>query len=412
MAIQNAGVFCAEGGGSAVGLDLPKSFRVRPHLQLLDENRVAVVWMTSAKTTGYVTWSQDGWKTTHTAWCETDGLLDANSYQHKAVIVGFNPHLKLEYRAHSRTFGNFGPYSVSYVGEEETVGGTMNAILPDDGSVSWAMVNDVHENLEIYDKIVGHFDGVSSFCVFNGDIINHVDDEEDVAQRLLAPFARVSQEARLPVWYLRGNHETRGCFARSLRDYLALKDGRYYGAVTLGGARFAFLDTGEDKPDSHKEYSGLVAFDRYLEVQNAWLEREVASAEWKNAKARVVVRHIPSGGMVNEGRQWNPNLPRLGRMDAILKNAGVTLAMAGHTHFWDWQDPTAARPYPVIVGGGPKLGDPKDRRNATLVKSRLSGGTLVVKLLDQTGAVALEKKILVADASSEVSGTSKRVIEQ
>ena len=52
-----------------------------------------------------------------------------------------------------------------------------------------------------------------------------------VGRLALKPFARVSQEARLLVWFVRGNHETRGQLARQLRDYVTLPDGRYYGAM-------------------------------------------------------------------------------------------------------------------------------------------------------------------------------------
>jgi hypothetical protein len=81
--------------------------------------------------------------------------------------------------------------------------------------------------------------------------------------------------------------------ARQLRDYLALPDGHYFGAVTLGAARIVFIDTGEDKHDSHPEYSGLVDFDHYIERQKAWLSREFASAAWKDAVFRIAVMHIP-----------------------------------------------------------------------------------------------------------------------
>jgi hypothetical protein len=393
-AIPASGVF----GATASKQAAVSLFRVRPHLQLLTESSVAVVWMTMGKTTGYVTWSQDGWDTIYTAWQETDGLLDANALVHKAVIEGFDPHRRLEYRIHSRPFGKFAPYNVSYSGDEEILNGVMEAILPSDGSVSWAMVNDVHENHAVYERLVPFLNGDASFCTFNGDIINHVDDEEDVVQRLLGSFAKVSQEARLPVWYVRGNHETRGAFARNVRDYLALKDGRYYGALTLGRVRFAFLDTGEDKRDDHREYSGLVAFDRYLETQNAWLTREVSSMEWKNARARIVVRHIPgplTSQLMLKGWPWRHKLPRLAEADAILKQANVSLCMSANLHHWGWHDATAERPYPMVVGGGPKLGDPQSQDNATLVKCRFSDNCLSVKVLDHTGNVRIDKTLRI-----------------
>jgi 3',5'-cyclic AMP phosphodiesterase CpdA len=174
---------------------------------------------------------------------------------------------------------------------------------------------------------------INGFCCMNGDIMNYVESENGVLGCINKPFSWVAQEAHLPVWYLRGNHETRGCFARNLRDYLALKEGRYYGAATLGGVRFAFLDSGEDKPDRNGQYSGLVAFDRYLEAQNKWLEREVASPAWKKAQARIVFRHIPFPLRPLDSKGWKHKLPRLTDMDKILQGANVSLGLSAHIHF-------------------------------------------------------------------------------
>jgi hypothetical protein len=368
-------------------------FRVKPHAQLLENDSVAIVWMTHRPATGYVTWSQDGWATQKRAWLETDGLLAANACVHRAVIDGFDPRKRLDYKVHSRVFRYFGAYKVAYAAEEEVLSCALNAVVPADGAVSWAMINDVHENLAIYDAFLPHLNDVSSFCVFNGDILSHVDNEADVVRSLLDPLSRLSQEAGLPVWYLRGNHETRGAFARSMRQYLALKESRYYGAATIGGVRFVFIDTGEDKVDAHRAYSGLVDFDGYLAAECAWLRREVASPDWKTARARIVMRHIPPCYERAPGRVWSSGLPRLDELDAILKDAGVTLAMGAHMHRWQWCEPNARRPYPLIIGGGNRLEKPLSRGNATLVKCRLTGAGLSVRLLDQTGAVRVDKTI-------------------
>lgn len=361
-------------------------FRVKPHAQLIEEDTVVIVWMTTEKATGYVTWSQDGWVTERKAWCEEDGLRDANSLVHRAVIENFNPRLRLEYKVHSRVFANFGPYKVEYKREEEVLPCVLNAILPEGGAITWAMFNDVHGRLTVYDKFISHLSDVSTFCVFNGDILSHIDDEQDIVQSLLGPLSRVTQEAGMPVWYLRGNHETRGSFAREMRNYLALKSSRYYGATTISGVRFVFIDTGEDKEDGHWAYSGLVDFDGYLARECEWLRKEVASPVWKNARARIVVRHIPPS--IKKTR-----LERLAILDGILAKAGVTLTMAAHWHNWRWHPAVPERPYPMIVGGGPKLGAPKSHKNATLVKCRLDASGLSVKLLDQTGSVVINEKV-------------------
>lgn len=374
----------SKGDSASVG----SLFKVKPHVQLLAEGTVGIVWITHKPSTGYVTWSQDGWATSNRAWSEEDGLLSANTTIHRATVDGFDPAKPLEFKAHSRAFGLFGPYKVNYDGAEEIQGGTIRPTRSGDGGISWAMFNDVHENLKIYDVFAPYLSDVNGFCVFNGDILNHIDDSADIVDRLLEPLARVSGKAQIPVWYLRGNHETRGGYARNLRDYLALKDGNYYGAVTLGGVRFAFLDCGEDKPDAHKAYSGLVDFDSYIARQNAWLEKEVASPEWKNAKARIALRHIPgpcSG--------FAPGLKRLDKMDAILKKADVTLAIGAHLHRWGYEAPTARRPYPLVIGGGCGLGKPQSKGNATLVKCSCKGSSIAVKILDQTGKTVVSESI-------------------
>lgn len=379
----------------ADGIEEASLFKIRPHVQLLNEDAVAIVWVTHSKSTGYVTWSQDGWKTTERAWDEEDGLLSANSTLHRAFISGIDPLKPLEYKAHSRPFKNFGPYSVSYSGVEEVCSGTMRAIAPVDAEVSWAMFNDVHENLAVYNKFMPYLSDISGFCVLNGDIVNHVDDEKDVTDRLIEPLSRIAQKTSLPVWYLRGNHETRGAFARNMRDYLALKDGHYFGAASLGGIRFVFLDCGEDKKDTNFAYSGLVNFDRYIERQNAWLEKEVASSEWKSAKARIAIRHIPAALTIPHHNGWKHGLGRLNHMDDILKNANVTLAMGAHLHNWGFHAPIPDRPYPLVVGGGPKLGEPIGKSSATLVKCHCKGGAIAVRILDETGKVVSSENVKI-----------------
>ena len=237
-------------------------FAVRPHLQLLGERSAAVVWMTKRKATGFVEWSQDGGAKWKRDWTEEDGLRDAGSFVHKTVLTGFDPSKSVRFRACSRANPEVRAYSATFEGEVEKVESELNPIVPADGKVSFAMFNDVHNKLDSYPALLKYLDRPVNFTVFNGDIMNSVETEEGLKKNLLAPLAYTSEKTHAAMWYLRGNHETRGAMARQLRDYLALPEGHYFGAVTLGAARIVFIDTGEDKHDSHPEYSGLVDFDR------------------------------------------------------------------------------------------------------------------------------------------------------
>ena len=368
-------------------------FETLPYVQLLGVDSVGISWMTVAKATGRVTWSQDGWRTEHIAVHGEDGLLDAYSFVHKAVLRGVDLHKPLRYRIHSRRIGKFDIYGIGYAGGEVSYESTINALLPPDGTLSWAMMNDIHDNLRIFDCFLPHLSDVSTMCIFNGDVMEDLTYEEKFKRDFLHPFARVSHERRMPVWFLRGNHETRGQLARRLRDYVSLPRGRYFGAITLERVRFVFVDTGEDKADETPVYQGVNDFDGYIARETEWVKREVASAEWKNARARIVVQHIPP--QLSDGG-WAPKLRRLDALNEVWKTANVTLMMGAHLHWWCWCDAWSGRPYPLVVGGGPRLGNPEKHDNATLTKCRLEGDRLSVKVLDQTGKTVIDKKLQIA----------------
>ena len=199
-------------------------------------------------------------------------------------------------------------------------------------------------------------------------------------------FALVTETTGAPCWYLRGNHETRGAYARHLRDYLALVEGHYYGAVTLGPARIVFVDTGEDKRDDHAEYSGLVDFDGYLAAQTAWLKAETEGEAWRSAKFRIVVEHIPA-----TTGAYNPGVERLRKLQEVLKTAKVSAMFAAHLHRRGWHDPIPERPYPMIVGGGPYPEPKNPIHSATLTRCDIEGDTMRISQFDVTGTKVVDK---------------------
>ncbi len=373
----------ANGEGTAEPPKEEPLFEIKPYVQLMGPDSVGIGWMTAKKATGYVTWSQDDGATWNKAWREEDGLLDANDIIHRAVIGGVDPAKPLRWRVHSRAFDTFGPYKVSYRGEEQTLEGGIRAILPRQDAVSFAMLNDVHQTLPIYPTLKAYVKEPVNFTVFNGDILNHIEDEASVKAFLLNPLALWTEATGAPCWYLRGNHETRGAFARHLRDYLPLVEGRFYGAVTLGPARFVFLDTGEDKRDDHAEYSGLTDFDGYLARQTAWLKAETAGEAWRSAKFRIVIEHIPA--TITAARRYSPSVPRILALQEVLKTANVSAMFAAHLHRRGWHEPEAERPYPMIVGGGPK--------SATLTRCDIVGGTMRISQFDMSGERVVDEEI-------------------
>ena len=361
---------------------------VKPHLQLMGETSVGVVWTTREKADGWVEWSQDGGATWRKAWNQRDGLkVDANDRIHKIVVGGYDPTKPLKYRVRSRAYKSFGPYKVVHSGEAGTYEGGINAVLTADGTLSFAVFNDVHGYLETYPKLFGIKEAAEglSFTVFNGDIMSHIEDRESLERGLLGPLAYCAAHTQAPMWYLRGNHETRGAYARHLRDHLALQNDRYYGAVTLGRTRFVFLDTGEDKEDGHWAYSGLVDFDGYLVEQTAWLKREVESPAWKNAKFRVVFTHIPPDVRLKDKKVWKQPMERIRALHDVLERAGTTLVVGAHLHKPVMVPAGDVHPYAQVVGGGCLSDMRHPGHEATLTRCDVFEDRIVVRQFTTSG---------------------------
>ncbi len=372
-------------------------FAVKPHLQLLGERSAAIVWMTAKESTGFVEWSQDGGSTWTTTWTEVDGLLDAGCKLHRTVLSEFDPAKPLKFRVCSKENPHIFSYRAEFKGDVQQLDGEIAPLLPEDGKVTFAMFNDVHEQLETYPSLLAHLKEPVNLTIFAGDIANYVDNEDDVIRNLLAPFAYVNNRTHAAMWYLRGNHETRGGFSRKLRNYLALPNGCYYGAVTLGAARFVFVDTGENKDDTYREYAGLVDFDNYLERQMAWLKDEFASRTWKESKYRIAVMHIPPCILKKlDGGAYTPSAMRMQKLAKILAEANLSLVLSGHLHRSVNEDANMFHPYPVVGGGGP-LPLSEDKRHwygdPTITICSYDADKLVVSQTNVRGEKLFERHI-------------------
>jgi len=126
----------------------------------------------------------------------------------------------------------------------------------------------------------------------NGDMVHYVKDEAHLYRCVVEPCVQ-SFATRIPLVNVRGNHETRGGFARRLLDYFPADSGRYYYALRQGPVAFLILDSGEDKADTSSEYSGLVDFEPYLRREVEWLSRQIEDPSFRKAPFRVCLIHIP-----------------------------------------------------------------------------------------------------------------------
>src|SRR5690606_6144550 len=131
------------------------------------------------------------------------------------------------------------------------------------------------------------------FVVFNGDTFNYQTGEQQIINHLINPISKLFATEK-PFIMVRGNHETRGEYARAFKDYFVYPQDEYYFNFQQGSVHFIVLDTGEDKPDNDPAYAGIVNFDSFREKQAIWLEDVLKRKASKKSPFNVVFMHIPT----------------------------------------------------------------------------------------------------------------------
>ncbi len=335
---------------NAAPASAPMAITQGPFLQAPSETAVTVSWATSQKCVSWVEYqpeSAEHWLTNMPA---HHGLVDADLTVHNVTLTGLEPGTRYRYRAVSRQIPEFRPYKVTYgatAASPEHRFTTLDARKP---ATAFVVVNDRHENVAPLAASLASvaWAGVD-LALLNGDMVHYVKDETHLYRCVVEPCVQ-SFATRIPLVYVRGNHDTRGSFARRLLDYFPTESGRYYYALRQGPVAFLILDSGEDKADASSEYSGLVAFEPYLRREVEWLSRQIEDPGFLRAPFRVCVMHIPPDRR-SDAKFIRPRW-LLDNVVPLLNRGKVDLLICGHTHRYAVQ-PAGQNGlnFPLITGG-------------------------------------------------------------
>ena len=356
-----------------------------PYLQNLSEDEVTVVWTTDKPCKSWVEFSKkEAGKSFYSqpprkAYASQDGLYCVDTL-HRVTVKGLEKNTTYFYRVLSQEVKElraYRPVMGSVVSTDIWKKPlTFTTLDNHRETLSMVMVNDIHGNNELQKKLLGmappqDFDMV----LFCGDMCSHINRQSDI----FTSFLNTSIElfaAQKPFVYARGNHETRGAYARNFSRYFAGPNGKFYYAFTYGPVRFIVLDCGEDKPDTDVEYSGLIDFDSYMLEQKDWLSREIDNPEFKNASYRVVISHIPftKGGWYGSERLREQLL-------SLLEQAQIDLMLSGHEHAFGFSDKGNAASFPIIVNS-----------NNSVLTLFASNHSLKVQVKQEDGKILLEKE--------------------
>lgn len=240
----------------------------------------------------------------------------------------------------------------------------------DDGDFGCLVFNDLHDQSKTFGRLRELAkDEDYDFVIFNGDCLpeprnrNHAID-------MIHRLADAIGGAEKPVIFLRGNHEIRNFYSAGMHSLIGYYGDKTYAAFTWGKTRFVMLDPGEDKPDSTPVYGGLNDFTQLRMDQTEFIKHELKSKEFKQARHRVLISHIPIFGNTDKYR------PCTEMWGGMLAKAPFDLGIGAHTH--------TARlhrrgvdgcGFPVYIGGGYKMD------SATVAVLTCREGKLSLKVL-------------------------------
>ncbi len=368
-------------GQEAAGQKEPLAIIHGPYLQQLTESSVMIVWLTSEESVSWIEYGDASnlrsfptyGSVVRTARASRHGLIDADTRLHRILIEGLEPGQEYRYRAFSKQVAELKPYEVTF--GESVVSDIYSFTTLDRAkeSFSFTVLSDIHEDAERLDaKLRAISWDTVDLMFYTGDSIHYYDDDAQIFDG----FLDVSVDnfaSETPLIQVRGNHETRGKYARALYDFFPTTSGEYYYSFDHGPVHFIVLDSGADKEDAHPVYAGLVDFDEYRREQAEWLAADLGGAAAQEATFVVALFHIPpygtrdAHGTLHVREMWNE----------IFNEAGVDLVLNGHTHRFARHDPEEGEhAYPIVITG---------QANTTRVD--VSAGEMVVTVTDEDGAV-------------------------
>lgn len=360
-----------------------------PYLQNLKETETTIVWLANKPSVGWVELAPDDgsnfYNTGRPQYFDATNGVKNTSLIHTVKVSGLKPGTRYRYRVYAKEVlthqgveVTYGPVAATDVyGEKPLVFTTNNRNKPE---TSFVMINDIHGRAADIPALLklGGYES-KDLVIFNGDMLTQLRGEEE----LFTGFMDVSIDLfakEIPMYYARGNHETRGLFATSFQHYFNPKEPHLYYLFRQGPICFVVLDAGEDKPDSDIEYSGITDYDHYRSEQATWLAEALKSKDYTEAKFKIVICHMPPGPK----NLWHGQQEVLEKFVPLLNEAGADVMLSGHLHRTINCDATPQVRFPVVINS-----------NKSVLRAVTSGDQLKLEILNADGKLT-ETRIIKA----------------
>ncbi len=300
-----------------------------PYLVATGETTATIVWLTDTPSHAKVLYGP-GTEMSLVAEPQVDGFVPVGT-RHVVHLKDLSPGLTYSYEAVATRVVKLKAYWPDKGLDARSGPHPFTTFDRDNPSVSFSVVTDTHEDVGRINALNELIDwDATDFLVHAGDAFHWIGTEEHLFRAWLRPTLAGLGHSKSLI-FLRGNHETRGPFARRFRDYLPTPEDRFYYARNAGPLHLIVLDTGEDKPDDTPVYGELNRTVEYRAQELAWFQDHVKTdPRVEEAPFRVILMHQPGWGWLAEGP------------DAWVKTAneaGIDLVISGHRHRFAYTPP-------------------------------------------------------------------------
>ncbi len=357
-----------------------------PYIQYLDQNSATIVWTTNKDAVSWVELvpgdSTNFYLEERPKFFSAEfGFKDVSKI-HSIRVGNLKPGTKYRYRVYSQEVLKHEGTSALYGGVAATSSNmdksfVFSTIDPTKENKSFVMINDIHGNNKLLENLLVKADfNTADFILFNGDMASSFRSEDQVFGDFMDTAVRLFAKDK-PMYYCRGNHETRGNFANEFPKYFPSPSGKLYYLLREGAVCFVVLDGGEDKPDSDIEYSGLASFDAYRDTEMNWLKEAIKSKDFTEAAFKIVLVHMPPFG------GWHGDDEIARKFVPILNEAGIDVMLCGHMHQYIKQNQMQGVNFPIIVNS-----------NNTVLKGVYNNDGLNMKIINEKGEQVDSIKIM------------------
>jgi len=355
--------------------DVPFDFLCPAYLQQVSAGQTSVLCLFNKPCLAWVELLNEQNQVLQTIYQVEDGMRNANTDLFKFSVVHTEPNFR--YRVVAKEILKFEAYKIEYGKTITSKITTTKLAQAQQDQIHCLILNDIHENAQSYATLYNQSKLPRKDLVFlNGDSFHYVSNSKDLVDKLLLPVGQTFA-TETPFVLVRGNHETRGSFAREFKKYFDFKNQKFYQAFKMGPIFWIVLDSGEDKPDSHEVYAGTIDYDNYRLEQKLWLEKILKSKERKSAKHTIIVTHIP----FHHSDDWHGTIHNKACFHELIQHNKVDAVISGHTHKHGFYPPDQEHNYHVIIGAGPKVGE------RTYIEVSAEGKQLKVSLNHENGTL-------------------------